>query len=140
MSVLTNPKYGMPTDNQTDTAAAIRICTAYWTAKIGGNWPQAHILRPTLSEEEHQEQFAGDPPEKVLGIGKPAIRKMGDDLVVPCQIKFKDGWPRTINLIVAFRKAKAPHSCVIAGARGSEAAPAAQEAVPATRPTTRKTS
>ena len=33
---------------------------------------------------------------------------MGDDLVVPCQIKFKDGWLRTINLIVAFRESQDP--------------------------------
>ena len=66
MSVLDNPKYGMAADNQTDTAAAVRICTAYWTAKIAGNWPQAHILRPTLSEKEHREQLPGYPPEKVL--------------------------------------------------------------------------
>lgn len=136
MAVLDDPKYGLAMDNQTETAAAIRICTEYWQAKISGDAQRAHLLRPTMNEKEHQAQFAANPPEKILEIGKPPIQRRGDALIVPCQIKFKDGWLRTINLVVQLRPATTPPSLVIAGARGWEVPPTTQEAMPTSRPLT----
>ena len=53
-----DPKYGMSVGGLTENSAAVKICTDYWDAKITGNWTLAHALRPTLTEKDHQGQYA----------------------------------------------------------------------------------